>query len=61
MSKPNEQALDKLNLAIMYGLSCDGKKRPGAVIQSMKLEDRKILEELTSEDTEQQRPIFLEK
>lgn len=57
----NNDALRVLDKAIVYGLSCSGRKKPGVVIESLSKEDRKVLSELTSDDAIQQRPIFLEK
>lgn len=62
MSRSTEKMLEVLNKAIVYGFACDAhKKRPGIVIQHMSQADRDILKELTSKDTENQRPLFLEK
>lgn len=61
MKKVNEKALSVLDKAIMYGFSCDAfKKKPGFIIQKMSEKDKLVLQELTSHDTENQRPIFLE-
>lgn len=59
MKKVNEKALAVLDHAIVMGLACDAfKKRPGIVIQKMSEKDRLVLQELTSHDTENQRPVF---
>lgn len=55
----NEKALAVLNKAIIKGLVCDGRKRPGIVIESMSQTDRETLGKLTSADTQQQRPDLL--
>jgi hypothetical protein len=60
MKSTNEKALKILDKAIFLALACDhGKQRPGMVIQAMSPEDRAILQELTSDDTGNQRPTFL--
>lgn len=53
------QVLAVLEKAIFWGLACDGRKKPGAVIESLSKEDREVLKSLTSADTQDQRPGLL--
>ena len=50
-----EKALKALESAILYAFVRDGKMKPGEVISSLPASVRSELQNLTSEDAEQQR------
>ncbi len=43
LTRGKQATLAVLYKAILYGLSCSGRKRPGAIIESMSQQDREVL------------------
>lgn len=59
LNKVNTKALQALDKAILYGGLCGSKRPPGHIIENMKVEDRELLKQLTSEDAKNQIPTLL--